>query len=986
MSEAQTAEVNQKLDTQSHPAFSQVEKNHIPSLNLSVEKYEHHKTGAIHYHLASKNEENVFLIAFRTIPMDSTGVAHVLEHTALCGSKQYPVRDPFFMMIRRSLNTFMNAMTSSDWTAYPFASKNKKDFNNLLKVYMDSAFFSRLDRLDFLQEGHRLEFSEPNDPKSKLQYKGVVFNEMKGAMSSTSNVLWQTLNKYLYPTTTYHYNSGGEPDHIPDLSYDSLLSFYKSHYHPSNSVLMTFGDTSAYDHQAQFEELALSQFSRLDSEIKVDDEKRYLSPIRAEESYACNENGQENTHVVIGWLLDKSTNIRSLFKAQLLAGVLLDNSASPLLKVLEVTDLGTSPSPICGLDDSNKEMSFMVGLEGCRPEDTLKVETLIIDSLKTFVKEGISQEQIDAALHQLELSQREISGDSYPYGLQLMVSGLSIAIHNGDPTKVLDIDPVLNELKEATKNKDFIPELIRELLLENQHRVTLTLRPDRELTKKKLEAEESALEEIKKSLSDIQINEILQQTKELSKRQAQDDDPELLPKVTLNDVPQEITEPEFSKDTLNNSGLVHAYFAQPTNGLVYQQVIIEIPELEAELLDILPLYTSCLPEFGIGQKSYEDVQTWQSQISGGVNCFSSIRSGLDDVQQSKAFISISSKALAKNQIELTNLLYQTLNSVKFTESNRLTDLVEQICARKESSITGQGHSLAMSLASSKMSPAASLIHRFSGLEGIKQIKSIKGNLSRSGTVENLLGKFEQLHQVIIKSPTQLLSIAEQEQQGNLANALNSVWKSNNENLRGNGDFRLPEMRRSLSEAWTTATQVNFCAKAFPTVASNHKDNATLHVLAGYLRNGFLHRAIREQGGAYGGGATQDSNSASFRFFSYRDPRLAETLNDFDASLQWLMAGKHENYQLEEAILGVIAALDKPASPAGEAKQAFYNHLFDNTLAARKAFRERVLHTTLQDLRRAADTYFKPSSASVGVITNKDSINNLNIENLVIRNI
>ena len=192
--------------------------------------------------------------------------------------------------------------------------------------------------------------------------------------------------------------------------------------------------------------------------------------------------------------------------------------------------------------------------------------------------------------------------------------------------------------------------------------MTLTLRPDRELTKKKLEAEESALEEIKKNLSDIQINEILQQTKELSKRQAQDDDPELLPKVTLNDVPQEITEPEFSKDTLNNSGLVHAYFAQPTNGLVYQQVIIEMPELEAELLDILPLYTSCLPEFGIGQKSYEDVQTWQSQISGGVNCFSSIRSGLDDVQQSKAFISISSKALAKNQIELTNLLYQTLTS------------------------------------------------------------------------------------------------------------------------------------------------------------------------------------------------------------------------------------------------------------------------------------------------------------------------------------
>lgn len=237
--------MNQQVKAPSpHSAFEWQRSEKIASLNVTMEHYIHKATGAAHYHLASENDENVFLVGFRTVPTSSNGVAHILEHTALCGSEKYPVRDPFFMMIRRSLNTFMNAFTSSDWTAYPFASKNKKDFDNLLEVYLDAAFFSRLDPLDFAQEGHRLEFAQLDDPASELQYKGVVYNEMKGAMSSTNSVLWQTLSKHLFPTQTYHFNSGGEPEDIPDLSYEELVAFYKRHYHPSNAVFMTFGDRS----------------------------------------------------------------------------------------------------------------------------------------------------------------------------------------------------------------------------------------------------------------------------------------------------------------------------------------------------------------------------------------------------------------------------------------------------------------------------------------------------------------------------------------------------------------------------------------------------------------------------------------------------------------------------------------------------------------------------------------------------------------------
>lgn len=291
----QSAQVSKthQVNVNCHPAFEWVRSEKIESLNILVEEYKHTQTGALHYHINSDNTENVFLVGFRTVPMDSTGVAHILEHTSLCGSDKYPVRDPFFMMIRRSLNTFMNAFTSSDWTAYPFASQNKKDFNNLMDVYLDAVFFTRLDELDFLQEGHRVEFSEPENSDSDLEFKGVVFNEMKGAMSSPVSVLWQTISKYLYPASTYHYNSGGEPEDIPDLTYRQLKDFHKTHYHPSNAVFMTFGDIPCYEHQAKIEEQALSHFEKLDLSIGVDKEKRYLAPISIDEAYSYDLVGDE---------------------------------------------------------------------------------------------------------------------------------------------------------------------------------------------------------------------------------------------------------------------------------------------------------------------------------------------------------------------------------------------------------------------------------------------------------------------------------------------------------------------------------------------------------------------------------------------------------------------------------------------------------------------------------------------------------------------
>ncbi len=967
---------NSPAQPQHHPAFEWLGSRKIDSLNVTVEEYRHKQTGALHYHIAADNKENVFLVAFRTVPMDSTGVAHILEHTALCGSKHYPVRDPFFMMIRRSLNTFMNAFTSSDWTAYPFASQNRKDFYNLLDVYLDAAFFSRLDEMDFLQEGHRVEFAEPDNPDSPLEFKGVVLNEMKGAMSSATSVLWQTISKYLYPTSTYHYNSGGEPMDIPDLSYQQLKDFYQTHYHPSNAVFMTFGDIPVAELQQRFEDRALSHFDKLDVHIAVEPEKRYLAPVKVEEYYAFDltegETADNKTHHVLAWLLGKCTSLQDMMRASLLSQVLLDNSSSPLRHALEKTELGASPSPLCGLEDSNYEMCFMCGLEGSEPEHAEAFEQLVLDVLNEVAENGVPQEQLESVLHQLELHQREIGGDGYPYGLQLILNSLTAAIHRSDPAELLDLDAVIDDLREHIKNPDFIKQLVKDLLLDNPHRVLLTMKPDTGLSQRKEQAEKQRLELIKQSLSDEQKQQLIETAKKLAERQMQHDDPEILPKVGLDDVPAELSIPQARTCAIHSAKA--SCYEQGTNGLVYHEVVMQLPQMEHDLFMLLPHYSSCLTEVGAGDRDYLQMQAWQSQVSGGIHGSASIRAHTDDVQQTSGYFLLNGKALERNNRALSELMAETVEHVRFDEHDRIKDLIAQKRAQRERSVTGSGHTLAMTAASAGISPIAWLNHQFSGLEGIKALKALDdANNESRAVVASLAEQFADIHKQMQQAPRQFMLVAEPGKAESCIEQMASVWKDSAAGA-GFSELALPETHDSVKQMWIANTQVNFCAKAYPTVTMEHEDAAALSVLGGFMRNGFLHTAIREQGGAYGGGAAHDPNIAAFRFYSYRDPRLDETLADFDRAIEWVLEGKHEWRQVEEAILGVISSLDKPGSPAGEAKQAFHNMLHGRTPEKLKAFREAVLAVKLEDLQRVTETWLQPDRASTAVITSAATLN------------
>ncbi len=951
-----------------HPEFELLRTQKIESLAIVAEEYRHKKTGAKHMHFASKNDENVFLVGLKTVPTDNTGVAHILEHTALCGSEKYPVRDPFFMMIRRSLNTFMNAFTSSDWTAYPFASKNKKDFNNLLEVYLDAVFFSRLDEMDFLQEGHRVEFEEASNPETPLVYKGVVYNEMKGAMSSSVSQLWQNLTRYVFPTSTYHYNSGGDPEHITDLSYEQLKAFYSKHYHPSNSVFMTFGDIPASEHHKAFHDYALSRFERSEDLAVVTDEKRYCSPMRVLESYPLDdaETPEGKTHIVMGWLLGHSFDLEKNLEAHLLSNVLFENSAAPLQKAIEQTELGHAPSPLCGLEDSNKEMLFACGIEGSEAGREEELEALVLSVLGDVASNGVPLERLEAVLHQLELSQREISGDSYPYGLQVILAGLSPMLHGGDPIALLDLEPVLISLREKIQDPEYIKSLAQRLLLDNPHRVTLIMKPDQKFDSVREALVKSELMEKKANLSDADAEKIVSQAASLKERQEQKDDESILPKVGIDDVPLNLTFVHGKQSILDES---ITFYEQGTNGLVYQQVVFDLPQLTDEQLQLLPIYTALVTELGVSDKSYLEMQNLQSASTGGVHAFSSVKGEIDNEQSVSGILVFSGKALRRNAEKLTQLIHDVLANARFDEVTRMRELVAQIRARREQSVVSNGHALAMGAASSKMSPSANLSYRVSGLQGIKALKVLDDSLNDEVALSALAKTLNDIHGLVTQMPCKYLLVAEKDAIEELTEYVVAAKAGAGLSaLAASEAFTLPEIKECVKEAWITNTQVNFCAKAYKTVPVEHADAAALSVLGGFLRNGHLHRCIREQGGAYGGGASQDSGSASFRFFSYRDPRLTETLDDFDASVQWLLETEHDPEQLEQAILGVVSQIDKPKSPAGEAKGDYHNNLYGRTQDQRQRFRAAVLKVKLDDLLHVAETYLKPELASVVVVS------------------
>jgi len=953
--------------------FNLEDQKYIKLLDLNAQIYTESEFNCKHIHLDSKSDEKVFMVAFRTIPEDSTGVAHILEHTALCGSKKYAVRDPFFMMIRRSLNTFMNAFTSSDWTAYPFATQNDKDFNNLLSVYLDSSFFPNLDELDFLQEGHRLEYSEKNNSDSELEIKGVVYNEMKGAMSSISSQLWHGLSKHLYNSSTYKYNSGGNPENIIDLSHEYLVNFHKKHYHPSNATFFTFGNVNPAEIQNFIRENVLENFKPSNEVISVKNEDRISEPKIVTEFYNPMPDDENNHHVVLSWLLGESHNPVELLESYLVSNILLDNSASPLRKALENTELGKSLSPLTGLEADHKELVFAAGLEGVDSNKQLEVEELILNCLKDVVSNGISDQLIRSSLHQLEIKQREITGSGMPYGLQIMLSCLPACLHNDDPLKVLDLDSSFNLIKNNLKDKNYIEKLIEEKIINNPHRVNYCLAPDTEFNSKNEKKIKEKVDEKSKKLSSKDKERIIELTKDLKIRQEKSDNPEVLPKVTKSDIPKKRV---YAKSESYKNDSKNFFYKVGTNGITYHSIVLPCSPLTDNEFKVASLFTNTLTDIGIGNKSYEEVQKIQSAVTGGISASFTL---IPNENQSSHYLGlkITSKSLEENEQEMQNLMIETAKDSNFSDKSRIKDMLNFITSDNEKSLIQNGHILSMSNAAAQINNVSATNDFASGVNFITNTSKLSKKIDKNSELDKYIELLNSIKNKINPVPSYTFTASSLNMD---QSKINFAFDDKNNSFSIQNYFDIQQE----SIGWITGAQVTYCAEAFPTVDFFHKDAPALSVLGAVLRNGYLHSAIREKGGAYGSGAMQDSNNKVFKFFSYRDPRCTETFEEFKKSREWSLKNISQE-QLDEGILGIISSIDKPLSPFGEAMSDFSMNLDKKDLEKRLEVRSLVKNCTLDDLINVSQKYlFNESKKSV--IAGENYIDEMKKMNFEIKNI
>ncbi len=952
----------------------------LPEINITLIQLQHDKTGARMVHLAAEDSNNLFAVGFRTPPDDSTGVAHILEHTALCGSRKYPVRDPFFSMLKRSLNTFMNAMTASDWTLYPFSSQNHKDFSNLLSIYLDAAFFPLLKEQDFRQEGHRIELSDPENPESPLVYKGVVYNEMKGAMSDPSSLLSRRLGPALFPTTTYRHNSGGEPADIPNLSWEGLRDFHARFYHPSNAYFCTYGNFDLGEILAVIDQQALSRFDKREVASEVPPEIRRDQPCKVKETFPLDPGTptEKRTMVQMAWLTCDINDSLDRLALSLLASLLLGNPAAPLYKALLDSGRGTNLAPGAGYHDDYRTTFFAAGLQGTEPEQTEAIEQLILKTLEQSARDGFSQERIEGIIHRLEFSVKEVTGDQYPYSLSLLMRLIGSWIHGGDPAEALRFDALLDQLRQKLADGPYFQDLIRRHLLDNPHRVTLTLAPDTGLKEKQEQATAERLEQLRKSLDDEQIRSIRDQALALETAQEKEEDLSCLPTLELADITAE--EPPVSSTAGNLGEQPVRWFIQPTNGIGYVTCYLTTASLPEELLPLVPIFCTLLTQIGAAGHSYTDMAERMEAATGGIHAQTVILDVPDRLDRVQALVSIKGKALVRNQSRMFEILTDICSAPDFTDLKRMHTVINQVKTSLENSIPGAGHSYANRSAASGLTPAARLREMWNGLEQVRLIKQLAektpdqldGFAARMKTLAGLLLQKNNFDCAITAEETSFPSITP---------ALESFFASVPSGTAANSVAPAPFNSRLQRRGWAASVPVNYVSRVFQAVPFTHPDGAALMVLAKLLRASYLHREIREKGGAYGGLASYSVEGGIFSLLSYRDPHLVRTLNVYDDAVQWAIAGKFDQEHIREAILSIFSDLDRPLSPGSRGSHEFANICQGLTLEMRNALRRRALAMDRETLMTVAARYLAPDKriSSVAVVASETALQQANIE-------
>ncbi len=940
---------------QKYHDFELMRLTEIKELQCTLKELVHLPTGAHVMQIENSDTENLFCLSFQTLPYSSNGVAHILEHTVLCGSKKFPIKDPFFAMNRRSLNTFMNALTGADFTCYPAASQNTQDFYNLLEVYLDAVFHPKLDLLSFEQEGHRLEFANPSDPKTNLEYKGIVFNEMKGALSSADSRLSEAMNFALFPDITYGYNSGGDPKHIPELTHEELLSFHKEYYHPSRCLFFFYGDMPLEDHLDFIEKNALKGIKKLPPLPKLLIQPRFKEKKSITTSYpiSSDEELADKTLISFGFLTCNVLDQEEILALSVIEIVLMDTDASLLKRALMSSKLCKQAS--CFIETDYTEMPLIITLRGCNPESADKLETLIQVTLENIIKQGISEHAIENALHRLEFYRTEITGDHTPFGLSLFFRSGLIKQHGADPTHGLMIHSLFEKLRNHIKNDPhYLNDLIQKYLIDNKHRVRITMVPDKDLAAKEIAEELESLKKIQSSFTLDEINKVIKNAADLAafQKKQEEEDLTILPKVTLDDVDKKVRQFSLEEEKFSNLTVFHHECF--TNEIVYADLIFNLPLIKQEELVWLRLFTILLTQVGSNGRSYiENLDLIQAK-TGGISSSIALNLQACDPDILIPSLHIHGKALHRYAKDLNEILVDLITLPDFFDRARVKEVISKHYTGLQSSFTQNALKYAINLSGSHINTAGALVNEWYGIGYYEAIQHINADLDNN--IDSICEKLSEMSkkilcldnpELVITSDAAMYDYLKKNTFFGLANLKTkpfTPWENH---------YSIPSIS---SQARMIASPIAFIGKVFKTIPYAHEDAALLSISSFIFDNVILHQKIREQGGAYGGGAVCNAMSGTYYFYSYRDPNIASTLDAFLESIQVIASQDFDEEDLEEAKLEMIQGMDNPVSPGSRGYLAYCWMREGKTLELRQKFRDKVLSATLKDIVYAVKTH------------------------------
>lgn len=897
------------------------EAKYIKEIDSDAIIYIHKKTKAKILLMSNKDPHKSFCIGFRTPPSDSTGVAHIIEHSVLCGSEKYPLKDPFVELAKGSLNTYLNAMTYPDKTLYPISSQNDKDFHNLMDVYLDAVFFPNIYKQKeiMMQEGWRYHLENAEDP---IEYKGVVYNEMKGAFSSPEEIGFRMIKETLFPDTTYANESGGAPKDIPNLSYEAFIDFHKTYYHPSNAYICLYGDMDIEETLSYLDEAYLSRFDYLKIDSQIQKQEPFKSVIDKKGYYSASEGKENGLFLSYNLVVDEVIHRETMLAMSILEYVLLDTPASPLKKALIAEGIGED---VYGAFQTHlKQPVFSIVAKNVAPEKEARFYTLIEEVLTKLSTEGLPEHLLKGALQVKEFELREGDSSGYSKGLFYALAAMKSWIHDASPFIYLEYEKLLNDLK-STQGTGYFENLIKQYLLNNTHASKVVLYPKVGLEKEIEDAVTEKLEAYKKSLSDTQINALIEETKAFNAFQAKEDGEEAvscIPLLAKEDLRRKAKYPVFTTKKLKDT----EYIITPlfTNKIAYINWYIKLEGIEDKYVPYLGMIVGMLGKLDTANFDYESLSSYMDEHIGSMSYHIQALNNTKKEDYYLPIFSIQSKALLGEVGEQTKLMKEVLLNTNFENKERLLEIIREMKALMESSISGDGHRVAYGRLLSHLSNAEHFEEKARGLTFYHFVCDVEKNWE---TVQDETVRMLKEAYAFLANRNRLIVglTVDKEAVDQVVDCIEEVINQlpEQEVASLNLDFKITEEK----EALIYPSNVNYVATGYNFKALGYEYHGGLQMLKTILSMNYLWTKVRVQNGAYGC-FCDFRKSGNMFFVSYRDPNLDQTLAIYKEVAQFvetLELTERENLQY---LIGTISQMDFPFTPASEGKTAQIYYLMD----------------------------------------------------------